>query len=220
MRSTSVGVSAGINKMDKGRDFFSNVFNGVIEGITVSAITGIKKTVEEASSNFTKARFGNMGSNDEYLFNSACTLALSRNLIDQINLSRVCTVFNSYSYEQRSRIIGIIGKTESEIIYERDRLDAAENVVYDKKGKPSKEKTTTKGNFQGAEMIGAFGKMTDDEIHNYLAASGMSVTTISQVKESVKKTAEKIEHSQFKADGDSFFTRPSALERLCNRLGI
>lgn len=206
--------------MNKGKDFLSQLFNGVVEGITVSAITGFKKTAEEAGGNFLKARFGNLGSNDEHLFNAACTLALSNNLISLSDLLRVCKVIDGYSNEQRARIVGIIGKMESEVTTERNLLDSSGNIVYDKKGDPLKEKQTEKGNLQGAETIAMLGKMTDDEIRDYFAASGMSVTISSKIKEGVEKTAEKIENSQFKADGDSFFSQPSALEKFCNSIGV
>lgn len=197
-----------------------HVLEGLIEGVIMSFITTARKVAEDKGEEFLKAKFGNRGTNDEYLFVSACTVALSKKMISKKNILRVCAVINDYSSDQRARIIGIIGKTENEEKIERDRLDKDGKVLIDKKGNPMKEVVTTKGNHQGAEIIAMLGKMSDDEIRNYFAASGASVTTASEFKKSAKEIKENIEQSQFKADGDSFFSRPSALERFCNSIGI
>lgn len=197
-----------------------HLFGGVMEGLIMSLLNATRKTVEEKGEEFLKAKFGNRGTNDEYLFVSACTVALSGKMISRKNLLRVCAVINSYSSDQRSRIVGIIGKTETEKTVERDRLDKDGNVMMDGKGNPLKEKVVEKGNHQGAEIIAMLGKMPDDEIHNYFAASGVSVTTGSDLRKSAKEIKDKIESSQLKADGDSFFSRPSALEKFCNSIGV
>lgn len=198
-----------------------HLFGGVVEGLLMSLLTAARTTVEEKGAELIKAKLGNRGTNDEYLFVSACTVALSGKMISRKNLLRACAVIDSYSSDQRSRIIGIIGKTETEKTVERDRLDKDGNVMTDKKtGKALTEKVTVKGNHQGAEIIAMLGKMSDDEIKDYFSASGVSVTSGSELRQSAKEVKEKIEHSQFKADGDSFFSRPSAFEKFCNSIGV
>lgn len=198
-----------------------HVLEGVIEGLLMGFITHAGQMVEKKGKEYMSSKFGNRGTNDEYLFVSACTLALSQNMINRENLLRVCAVINSYSEGQRARIIGIIGKTETKKTVERDRLDAAGNVMTDgATGKTLTEKVIVIGNHQGAEIIAMLGKMSDDEIKNYFSTSGMSITNMSELEKSAKEIKEKIEKSQLKTDGDSFFSRPSKFEIWCNSIGV
>lgn len=158
-----------------------HVVEGVIEGLLMSVISGAKKTAQDKAEEYLKAKFGNRGTNDEYLFASACVSAKTNGLISKENLIRVCQVIDGYSSGQRARIVGIIGKREKSSTEFKEKLDGSGNVIKDKKGNPVKEKIVTVSNASGAELLGLLGEMNDDEIRIFFASSGFSVTTSSEL---------------------------------------
>lgn len=197
-----------------------HILEGVIEGLLMSFISGAKKTAQDKAEEYLKAKFGNRGTNDEYLFASACVSATTNGLISKKNLIRVCRVIDSYPPGQRARIVGIIGKREKSSTEFKEKLDGSGNVIKDKKGNPVKEKIVTVSNASGAELLGLLGKMNDGEIRIFFASSGFSVTASSEFLQQVKNLSEKVQNSQFKSDFDSSARGKGFFERLCDDLGV
>ncbi len=195
------------------------VGNAMIEGgisaFVLSLFHNIGKVAEEKGIELLKSKMFGVGTNDEHLFLSACAYALEQKMLTEAELSKVCKVLNSYESSQRSRIIGIIGKEESEVSVETPKLDKDGNLVTEKKtGKVVNQKTTEKTNLKGARMLAMLAKLSEEEIKKVLDASGSSDSLLFNMKQKAADFAKAVEAGGMKRDAEKAFPSETWLEKM------
>lgn len=200
--------------MDK-KDLGNMILEGGIEGLVISLLHSFTNAAKEHGAEYLKSKVFGLGTNDEHLFLSACAYALKEKMLTSDELTKVCQVIDSYESSQRSRIVCIIGKEESDVVIETPKLDADGNIVLEKKTqKPVVSKTTVKANVKGAQMLGMLGKLDETGIKNILNTSGASASFMTDLNKKATATVTAVQSSQIKRDGDTLFTKETWLERV------
>lgn len=206
------------------KDFKGMLVEGGVEGIVMNLFHAFGTVAQERGTEYIKSKLFGIGTNDEYLFWDACAYAFKEKMVTSDELMKICRVIDSFEPSQQSRIRGIIGKMETEIVPEKsvdskkskDGDDGDKDAKKDKDAKDDKgkkEKTTVKANLAGARMVAMLAKMSEEEIKQFFKTSGATNSFVSEVKEKAKAAAKAIADSQIKKDGDSLFPKETWLER-------
>lgn len=207
--------------------FKNAAISGGIEGIIVGMMSSLGQAVEKHGEGFIKSRMFGFGTNDNHLFQSAAAYAVSQLGVSVKNIIRICKVINSYGTSQRNRIIETIGKNEEDVSTSSKTAAAKSGGKNDGTGKDDKNdkpsspsRGSARTNVEGAYILAMLAKMTDDQIKEFFAASGMLDTVVVKVKEAGKKAAAKItaatEKGGFIKDAESFFEKKTWLERFAD----
>lgn len=139
-------------------------------------------------------------------------------MVTSAELTKICKVIDDYEPSQRNRVIGTIGKEETDVTIETPVKNDDGSPLFDKKGKIVVAKTTIKANVKGAEMLAMLAKLDEEEIKKVLDTSGASNSFIFEAKEKITSVAKVVADSQVKKDGDDFFSRETWLERRAREL--
>ena len=174
----------------------SAILEGGIEGLVMNFLHSFGQVAQEHTGEYLKSKIFGIGTNDEYLFLSACSYALENENVTSEELGRVLKVIDSYSSFQRSRIIGIIGKEEEDVTMENNGV-----------------KTSYKANKKGAKILAMLTKLNDDEIKNFLATSGASNSLEHKISETIKDSISKIKNGELAQDSKSFCSEKTWLEK-------
>jgi len=133
--------------------------------------------------------FGGFGTNDEALFQSACSYAFIKRKVSVDEIIRVCQEIIDNT-QAAARIREIIGKDEQSITIEEPLLDKDGNLIFDKKGNLVISKTAMTLNVRGGESIYIMSKMDKDQIAVFLGSSGSFETMGKNLQDSIKKVAQ------------------------------
>lgn len=137
----------------------------------------LKGSVKEHGPKLIKSFIGGLGTNDEALFQSACSYAVLKHGVTSAEIVKIVTAINNHP-EARARIVEIIGKDE-----QPTTLDIS---TEDKKGKTVTTKNIVNMNVMGGQTIFVMSKMSEAEIVTFLQASGGFDTVGQNLKDFVK----------------------------------
>lgn len=149
----------------------------IADAAVIGGIEIIKGGLSEHGPKIMKSFIGGLGTNDEALFQSACSYAVLKHGVTSAEIVKIVTAIKNHP-EARARIVEIIGKDEQPITIEVSSED--------KKGKTVMTKNIVNMNVRGGQTIFVMSKMSEDEIIIFLQASGGFDTIGQNLKDFVK----------------------------------
>ncbi|MDD2680995.1 MAG: hypothetical protein PHE20_02710 [Patescibacteria group bacterium] len=175
---------ASIGGIVLGHELIEKLLSSLMEGAT------------KHGGQFIKANIFGLGTDDEYLFNSAQAYAVTELNVTPADLVRILQVIDSFPRPTKLRIVQIIGKNEKDVTVNFPVMDG-DVIRLDKDGKKVFEKRTFTANIAGAQTIALWATMTDEQIALAIKAGNMnnptgdsfSVAKIKSAAEAVLDTA-------------------------------
>ncbi|HBA36935.1 TPA: hypothetical protein DCZ15_03630 [Candidatus Falkowbacteria bacterium] len=200
--------------------------SGIIEGFIVGAMQSVGKVAEQHGQEFLKSKVFGIGTNDEHLFEAAKATAVHYFGVDIKDIVRINKVVSSYGWSVRGKIVRTIGRNEETMQVDSKpsgskegakdkKVSDAKNEAKDKKVSDVQKSSIT-SNIEGARILAMWAKMTDDEIRESIAASGMADTIVAKLEVLGENLTKAIEKGEAVKDAESFFEKKTWLEKLAD----